>query len=812
MANRTRREFLAAVPLALGAATLEGQPAEAEPDLTLRFDQPAREWSESLPLGNGRLGAMVFGGVAAERLQLNEDTLWSGHPRDWNNPDAKTHLPEVRRLVLQEQNYVAADQVCKKMQGPFNESYQPLADLHVEFSDHTEAAGYERMLDLDRATATVRYRIGAVEFTREAFVSAPDQVIAMRIRSSEPGRLNFVVSLDSPVQSETNFTGEAELTLAGKAPAHVDPNYHGAANPVVYSEEEGQGMRFGAILHASVEGGAIRPHGKQLEIAAATTCTILITAATGFRDFATAPDAPIAAVMRPARERLIAARRKSWEQMLADHIRDHQALFRRVRLQLGPPNRDGRSTPERIRATGGHADPALLALYFHFGRYLLISSSRPGTQPANLQGIWNGEVRPPWSCNWTANINVQMNYWPVETCNLTECHEPLFDLIAGVSRNGSETAKVNYGLDGWVSHHNIDLWRQSGPVGLGTGSPTWANWPMSGPWLCAHLWEHYQFTGDRAFLLRRAYPIMKGAAQFYLGWLIDDGQGRLTTCPSFSTENNFLTPEGKTAETSAGCTMDIALIGELFRNCLAAMDVLNIQFGSDPDLRAQIRQAQRKLPAYQIGRYGQLQEWREDFAEATPGQRHMSHLYGLYPGSDITPRKTPELAKAARISLERRLANGGAYTGWSRAWAIAFWARLGDGKMAEESLTMLMKHSTGPAMLDTHPAEKGSIFQIDGNFGATAAIAEMLVQSHEGEVALLPALPPNWSEGAVSGLRLRGGLELDLIWKNGKAVSGELRSARGATVRVRAPQGQSIRNRAFADLTVPPGQPVRLTF
>jgi alpha-L-fucosidase 2 len=477
-------------------------------------------------------------------------------------------------------------------------------------------------------------------------------------------------------------------------------------------------------------------------------------------------------------------------------------------VQLGPKHTNPQTTPLRLAATADHADPSLLSLYFQFGRYLLIASSRPGTQPANLQGIWNSEVRPPWSCNWTANINVQMNYWPVETCNLPECHAPLFDLVEGVSRNGADTARINYGLDGWVSHHNIDLWRQSAPVGLGTGSPTWANWQMSGPWLCAHLWEHYQFGGDREFLANRAYPLMKGSARFYLGWLIDDGRGGLTTCPSLSTENNFLTPDGKKAEVSAGCTMDITLIRELFENCIEAAKIL----GVDQELRREMRRALDRLPSFRIGKYGQLQEWSEDFAEATPGQRHMSHLYGLYPGSAITPRKTPELAKAARVSLERRLANGGAYTGWSRAWAIAFWARLADGNMAEESLTMLMKHSTGPALFDTHPAGKGSIFQIDGNFGAAAAMAEMLMQSHDGEIQLLPALPSSWPEGSFRGLRARGGVEVDLTWSNGKATGGVVRAARETKIRVRAPQGQNVQGHEVAALAIEAGKPFPLLF
>jgi alpha-L-fucosidase 2 len=431
-----------------------------------------------------------------------------------------------------------------------------------------------------------------------------------------------------------------------------------------------------------------------------------------------------------------------------------------------------------------------MALYFQYGRYLLIASSRPGTQPANLQGIWNGEIQPPWSSNWTVNINTQMNYWPAETCNLSECHQPLFDLIAGLEQTGSKTAQVNYGASaGWVSHHNVDLWRQSAPVGdYGHGDPTWANWEMSGPWLCAHLWEHYQFTKDEDFLRRRAYPLMKRSAAFYTQYLIDDGHGHLTTCPSFSTENVFMAPSGKPAATSAGCTMDIALLRELFQNCARAAKIL----GLDAELQTEWEKKCSQLPPYQIGSHGQLLEWYKDFPEAVPGQRHMSHLYPLYPGGEFTPQQGTEFWNACRISLERRLAAGGAYTGWSRAWAIALWARLCDGEKAHESLCRLLDHSTGPNLFDTHPAGKGWIFQIDGNFGGTAAIAEMLVQSHAGEVRLLPALPPKWPSGNVRGLRIRGGAEIDIEWKDGKAVATTIRPSQSFEVTLRPPGQQRL--------------------
>lgn len=780
MTNTSRREFLASI--AASAAVLSAQPAGGGTGLVLRFDKPAAEWSEALPIGNGRIGAMVFGDPSQERIQFNEDTLWSGAPRDWNNAEAKRYLPEIRRLVLEEQRYEDADRLCRKMQGPFNESYQPMGNIRLSGpSILFENPGRE--LDLDTAIATVRYG----GYLREAFVSAVDQVLVVRISSVTPHAIGLLIALDSPLRSRTLVAGDS-ITLIGKAPSHVDPNYHSSAEPVVYDEQPGKGMRFAAFLRVKVEDGQLAPMREGLSVSGANAVTLLLNTATGYRGYDKPPDLSEDDVLSLAKNGIEKAAGKSYTDLREAHINEHRSLFRRVSLNLGRVAPDTRPTPERLKGSADHADLGLLALYFQYGRYLLIASSRRGTQPANLQGIWNERIQPPWSSNWTANINVQMNYWPAETCNLSECHGPLFDLIEGVSHTGAKTARENYGLDGWVSHHNIDLWRQSAPVGQGGGSPTWANFCMSGPWLCAHLWEHYRFTADREFLHNRAYVIMRQAATFCLAWLIDDGHGGLTTCPSVSTENNFLTPAGEKAEVSAGCTMDIALIRELLSNCIEAAEILRI----DKDFREELSSARKRLPNYRIGQFGQLQEWSKDFAEATPGQRHMSHLYPLFPGSEITPRRTPELAAAARVSLERRLANGGAYTGWSRAWAICFWARLGDGAKAEESLTMLMKHSTGPNLFDTHPAAKGSIFQIDGNFGATAAIAEMLLQSHDGEIEFLPALPPNWSEGAFRGLRARGCLEIDLEWSGGKARHVTVHASLDGTHTLRAPKGQTL--------------------
>ena len=760
------KKMLFAVVLLVAACT-----QEKDTDLKLWYDEPAETWVQALPVGNGRLGAMVFGNPSKEHLQLNEETVWAGQPNSNANPSVEPGaIDEIRKLIFEGKYRAAQDMVDQKIFFKVNHgmSYQSTGDLYLEFAGHDNYTDFYRDLDISDATAGVRYTVDGVVYEREVISSFKDDVVAVRLTASEKGKITFDASLVTPQKKHTVAVEDGDIVLRA-----VTGSMEGLEGKVKYTTRV-------RILH---KGGDLTASESGLSLSGADEATVLVSTGTSFvnyKDITADAD-------KEASEILEAASAVKYDAMRKSHVAEYRKYFDRVTLDLGSTPAAAATTDVRINDFAAGDDPQLVELYFQFGRYLLICSSQPGGQPANLQGIWADGLSPAWDSKYTTNINVEMNYWPAEIANLTELHEPFIQMVKEVAQTGAETAKMMYGTRGWVLHHNTDIWRITGPVDFAASGM----WPTGGAWFCRHLWEHYLHTGDMEFLAE-VYPIMKGAAEFFVDFMIPEpDHGWMVVAPSNSPENAFMRDPGDVT-VCAGTTMDNQMVSELFTNIISASALLD----TDKDFADSLAVLKSKMAPMQIGQHAQLQEWMYDWDNPNDHHRHVSHLYGLFPGNQISPWRTPELFAAARNSLNYR---GDPATGWSMGWKVCLWARLLDGNRAYKLITDQLSPAGGmgfrgrggtyPNLFDAHPP-----FQIDGNFGCAAGIAEMMLQSHDGAVHVLPSVPDRWKDGKVSGLVARGGFVVDIEWKDGKVTVLKVKSELGGNLRIRTADELVMKN------------------
>ena len=762
--------------------------------LKLWYAEPAEHFINALPLGNGRLGIVTYGRPAEETINLNEESLWTGGPVNGNpNPEAASYLEPVRK-ALNEKNYELADQLSRKMQGYFSQSYAPVGDLIIKQKYAGEVKNYYRDLNIENAIATTKFTVGATTFTRESFVSAPAQVVVLHFSSSVAKGLNLSISTKSQLKPKIVAEGN-ELVMNGRAPSHADPTYINTTDKPIQWDCPCKGMRVQSRIKTIENDGTEKITNNEIQITGATNVTIVVSIATSYNGFDKCPVSNGRDEVALAKSYLAKLGKTNYAKLKKKHIADYQHYFKKVTFNIeSKEDLSYLPTDKRLaRYKTENSDHKLEALLYQYGRYLLISSSRPGGVAANLQGKWNVDIRPAWSCNYTTNINLEMNYWAAEKTGLGDMHEPMIQQVVNMSKTGKDIAKNMYGMPGWVAGHNSDIWALTNPVGhVGMGDPVWANWIMGAPWVSQHLWEKFAYQGDVNYLKNTAYPVMKSAAEFCLAWMVDDSNGNLITSPSTSPENRFRGEDGKAWAVAKGATMDLALIRNLLENTIEASEVLNI----DTEFRTKMKTALAKMLPYQVGKAGNLQEWSLDYKETDPTHRHVSHLFCLHPGNDISANKTPELFNACKKTLETR-GDGG--TGWSRAWKIAFWARLLDGnhayKLIQSDLELCTERGfsetggTYPNLLNACPP-----YQIDGNFGVVEGMSEMLLQSHLKEIHLLPALPDAWSSGSISGLKARGGYTLEsLVWKNGKLITAVLGSKNNEICKLRTQQPIQIK-------------------